>query len=337
MKTTLKLLLLFLIITLSSCEENNYYNTADGLGKVNVYIEGNITNTEAQAKLEAEIGTQTENIYIQNTTQLTTITINLPTHVRNLQFINCNDALKNIAVIGNGSMPIFNMGVGSSGVENISISGITELENLNLFGASNNATSIICNDLVTVNKALNIYANGNSNNISVFNHLKYVNNYTHQLAYNQDWTGKFIQFDMPLLEELGYILMDVRINTLTFPNLKKVNYWLDEYGTFIQNLNLPQLTECKEFSIQYHNNSTPLAVNPIVNIPLLSSCNYFGLPNTGLTSSQINSLLHQFLSVQPANGKIIDLVQTNPLSPPTGQGLIDKQTLINQGNTVYTN
>ena len=70
---TLKFLSLFFIITLFGCTEENYYTTAEGLGKVNVYIEGNITDAECVAKLANEVGSLTENIYVEGTTQLTTI------------------------------------------------------------------------------------------------------------------------------------------------------------------------------------------------------------------------------------------------------------------------
>ena len=54
--------------------------------------------------------------------------------------------------------------------------------------------------------------------------------------------------------------------------------------------------------------------------------------------------MHQFLNIQPTSGKEIQFfIQNHPDNPsfnfnqsPTGQGLIDKQILINQGNTVST-
>ena len=47
-----------------------------------------------------------------------------------------------------------------------------------------------------------------------------------------------------------------------------------------------------------------------------------------------NTILNKFLNIQPQSNKFIEL--SNEVAP-TGQGLIDKQTLINQGNLVYTN
>jgi hypothetical protein len=50
----------------------------------------------------------------------------------------------------------------------------------------------------------------------------------------------------------------------------------------------------------------------------------------------VNSLLNKFLTVLPVSGKNISLSGQNPPAPPTGQGIIDKQTLINSGNFVTT-
>ena len=55
-----------------------------------------------------------------------------------------------------------------------------------------------------------------------------------------------------------------------------------------------------------------------------------------LPSTQVNYLLNKFSSITPAlSGKIINFVQSVP-APPTGQGLIDKATLIAGGNSVTT-
>jgi hypothetical protein len=63
---------------------------------------------------------------------------------------------------------------------------------------------------------------------------------------------------------------------------------------------------------------------------------YINFSYNALNSNTINSLLNKFLTVLPASGKNITLSAQNPPAPPTGQGIIDKQTLINTGNTVNT-
>ena len=95
---TFGFLALFIFFYGCTTEEiTNIYNNNEGLGKVNIYIEDNISNADAQAKLEAQIGTQTENIYVRNTTQLTEIVINveLADNIRDI-IIKNNNRGKNI-------------------------------------------------------------------------------------------------------------------------------------------------------------------------------------------------------------------------------------------------
>ena len=102
MKIKHKLLYLLLIVTFLGCTENNYY-TADGLGKVNVYIEGDITNEEAVEKLKTEVGSMTENIYVRNTTALTNIVINTVVNMQNIE-VSSTESLTNIVINAKGSL-----------------------------------------------------------------------------------------------------------------------------------------------------------------------------------------------------------------------------------------
>ena len=101
---TLKFYSLFLIITLLGCTEVNNYYTAAGLGKVNVYIEGDITDAECVAKLQEEVGSLTESIYVEATTQLTNIELDIPTTVRNINISSDNAELKTVKITGHGKM-----------------------------------------------------------------------------------------------------------------------------------------------------------------------------------------------------------------------------------------
>ena len=71
-----------------------------------------------------------------------------------------------------------------------------------------------------------------------------------------------------------------------------------------------------------------------INIPNLNYCENFTIGTSGIESNKINTFLNKFLTVLPLSGKNIDFSEE---TAPTGQGLIDKQALINQGNTVLTN
>jgi hypothetical protein len=99
--------------------------------------------------------------------------------------------------------------------------------------------------------------------------------------------------------------------------------------TNLTSLSFPSLSSCDLYV-----GGNPLLTS--VSFPALTSSAYLNLSNNALPTSKINSLLNKFLTVSPSNSKYIDLSSQNPLAPPTGQGLIDKQTLINAGNNVIT-
>jgi hypothetical protein len=60
------------------------------------------------------------------------------------------------------------------------------------------------------------------------------------------------------------------------------------------------------------------------------------LQNNALTSASVNDILQKMLTAVPLSNKSIILTDQTPPAPPTGQGLIDKQTLIDNNNTVIT-
>lgn len=364
---TLKFLSSFLIITLLGCTEENYYTTAEGLGKVNVYIEGNITDAECVAKLANEVGSLTENIYVEGTTQLTTIEIDLPTNVRNLNIASDNVELKTVKVTGYGKMLNSNIGInGGPKCENVLVEGITEIKTIgfsNLYSVVDK--TIICNDLEVVTKYFGIDASNGlttpqPNYVFICDDLKYINrDYDYNNTTNPfgpescTIAGRFTTFSMNSLKEVGatiYILLSGDV--ITLPELEKVNtlkiyslsmFSLNELNmpklTIIYNylycqannlgtLNLPLLTSCKEIDIR--DNELP-SLN--FNVPIINYCKIY-TSSIQLTSSGVNSVLNKFLNIQPTSGKNIWL--QNEVAP-SGQGIIDKQTLINQGNYVLTN
>ena len=81
-------------------------------------------------------------------------------------------------------------------------------------------------------------------------------------------------------------------------------------------------------------NSNPSLIS--IGIPLLSIANNIDFKNNSLPSSQVNGILNKMVSASPFSRKNIQLSNQFPLAPPTGQGILDKTTLINAGNTVTT-
>ena len=359
----LKLLSLFLIITLFGCtEENNYYTTTEeGLGKTNVYIEGDLTDAEVAAKLKAEVGTLTENIYIGSQfsplTNLTTIELDIPTTVRKIEFSSYYTHLKNVKIKGHGKMEILEININyDKTIENVLIEGITELfvircidndyiekhlnieikdlkivyRGLEVSTSDAYGGSFICNDLEYADPnnqfegGVGFY--GYFTNISM-NKLKKVNGFSVSVA------GNIISF--PTLEEINFIYLNNNtypqnrsLNELNFPALTTINDFIDCKADKIITFNLPVLTHCKAINLR-----DQILPSTIINMPSLNFCEYY-VSNMQLTTTAVNAVLDKFLTIQPVSGKFIDL---NYEPAPTGQGLLDKQTLINQGNLVYTN
>ena len=355
---TLKFYSLFLIITLFGCtEENNYYTTAESLGKVNVYIEGDITNAEAQAQLEEEVGSLTENIYIRNTTQLTTISISTIGNMQNIIIknnsnlnsatINAAGSLYDIEVrenttLSNLEINGFNNSFANSlNIENntnLNFIEVKEIETINSFNLSYNgvAVNFTCHNLEEIKNNLSLYLRDDVNNVVNFYDLKYVSLYSDTQNF---WRGKYSILNFPNLEKMNNLVLwdtylgGVKINELYFPKLEEINSLVCYSGLEISTFNFPLLQRCGTFFV---NCNTSQPKNPIINLPMLNQCYEFKISHTTYNTSQINSLLNKFLTISPINGKNIELAYQIPVAPPTGQGIIDKQALINQGNTVIT-
>lgn len=115
-----------------------------------------------------------------------------------------------------------------------------------------------------------------------------------------------------------------------FPVLKTANYIGIRHNALITSISFPMLASIEEVSINDNLSLTSIG------LPMLSSCFSISFGGNSLPSSQINTLLNKLLTVTPTTGKYISLSGQKPSAPPTGQGITDKTTLINAGNTVYT-
>jgi hypothetical protein len=337
----------FLLLLLFSCTEENYITLPQpNKGKVNVYIEGSITNAEAQAKLDEEVGTITENIYVQNTTQLTEVIIKPVSNIRDIKVFN-NNALKSLLIQGNGGK-MNDMVIGNESdyldtghyLNSIVINGIVEANKFFIgFRANNNipdeVVNIECNDLITLNSKLFVRKNPLQINKIKFNDLKYINKIfkSYNSSSNQIY-GSYIvanEISMPNLEEIDncYIVIP---QFFSLPKLKKAKnidliYSLQSNG---QEIELPLLNEVNILVITT-SSTTPFTLV----MPSLMICDkvYF---YKNLPSATVNNILHQLLSLQQTSNKTIYLDAPNNQAP-TGQGLIDKQSLINKGYNVLTN
>ncbi|QLC65116.1 hypothetical protein LPB248_02135 [Flavobacterium sp. LPB0248] len=151
--------------------------------------------------------------------------------------------------------------------------------------------------------------------------------------------SKLVSFNLSNLIEV-YNDLDVGNNDVltsaTFPALKI----LHAYDTGILNnpslvsISFPVLTSSK--GLYFQNNSSLTTID----LPLLASITDTSLSlnfnKNALSSSQVNLILHRLLNIPAAAQSYIQLQGQNPPAPPTGQGILDKATLINRGNSVST-
>ena len=270
-----------------------------GLGKTSIVLTGNITNSEAVAKINTELGYNTENIYIQNTSQLTTITINSTNNFANIIIIN-NTSLLNVTL---------------------------------------NGISIIVDELNVSNNAVLTSISMMQLNYSKYSEIEF-NPLLTSISLPQLSTGNLVIYDnnaltsisLPLLTKGNFSAGNCALTTISFPQLITGDISLINNNA-LTSISLPLLTTVKYLNI---NNNPVLATISLPQLATISITSYINLVDNALNSNTINSLLNKFLTVLPATGKTIILSGQNPPAPPTGQGIIDKQTLINTGNNVAT-
>jgi hypothetical protein len=122
------------------------------------------------------------------------------------------------------------------------------------------------------------------------------------------------------------------LTSILLPLLTTI-YSLDiEQNALITSINFPNLTTISEDINIVHN-----AKLTSINLPSLVYLNdSMTLSGNALPSTVVNTILTKLLTVTPISGKYIQLNVQTPPAPPTGQGITDKATLINNGNSVYT-
>lgn len=122
------------------------------------------------------------------------------------------------------------------------------------------------------------------------------------------------------------ILSNISLNSLNTVGV------LEIYEPAVTSIDLPSLVACRNLFITSNPNLTTL------NIPSIDFSQCVGtirLKNNAFSSSTINDLLSRLVSAN-VTGLNIQLENQSPPAPPTGQGILDKQTLIDNGNTVTT-
>jgi hypothetical protein len=379
-------------------------------GKTSIYLTGNITDAQAAAKITAELGPYTENIYIRNTTQLTTVDLSALVTISNITITNnsnlANINLSNLSTIEdefyfytNASLSTLSFPallncsdlIIEGALTSLNLPVLSYIKSFNISvgtGTNSNLTSLNFPAVQTIGGSFNLGGLTSLTTLT-FPMLQTVNSFS--LA----GLTSFTNLNLPSLQTISgnfYLTGLSSFTNLTLPSLQTLlgnisTTQEQSQGLNLTNISFPALTSCTNFHVgQWQVNNSfigPGSINIInnyfgvsINLSSLASCNsisiyppsnlnlsslvncanisiggnslttlslpllnnnsFLELTGCALNSNTINSLLNQFLSVLPSSGKTIKLNYQQPPAPPTGQGIIDKQTLINTGNNVMT-
>ena len=193
----------------------------------------------------------------------------------------------------------------TTGLTTVDLSAFTNLLHL-VITENSNLDTINLNGLTTIYSAFIIK---NNNALKTLSFPALVNIFGEFEINNNDFLTS-ISFPV-LVNTSGYFKID-RNDSLTsvlFPVLKTAYYLGIDYNSKLTSIGITSLSSCSD-GLSFGYNALP--------------------------SSQINTILNKLLTVTPATGKYINLGGQIPPAPPTGQGIIDKATLINAGNGVNT-
>ena len=324
--------------------------------KTSIYLTGNITDAQTAIRLANELGPDTENIYIRNTTQLTTVDLSSVVNAVKIDIFD-NAVLTNVNlnslttvfdafnVIDN---PVLNLSCPLlkdcyySTIENIPSLNVSALMYSNSIRFSNITNCTPPSNLINCSY-LSLF---NLNNINTLNFPSLVKSQV-EIGFNRSLTS--INLSNLTSGTVG-ISNNSLITSVEFPELTIGGVRISE-NPLLTSIRLPKLTDSEELrifsnsaltsidltalknsrniSIFFNRSLTSLSLTSLINTPTIS------LVSNALTTNTVNSLLNKFLTVLPLS-KNISLNQQSPAAPPTGQGIIDRQTLRNAGNSVTT-
>ena len=319
-------------------------------GKTYLIIEGNKTNAQVAAQIASEAGPNTQFVWIQSTSTLTSVDLSSLTNLielkinnnTNLTTVNVSNLIKiatNILVRSNSSLTSMNFtnlnqvdGVteftSNSNLTSLSFPLITAFPSSFQCSSNNNLTSLSLPNLLTVN-GFNYTDNGSS--IISLPLLTTISN-TFECANNPN----LISISFPALTTTTGILSlrnNPLLNSISLPLLTTIS------NTF-ECVNNPNLISISFPALTTITGILSLSNNPLLNsisLPVLTSysATYFFATNNALPSSQINQLLAKLVATG-VTGSNIYLSGQTPSAPPSGSGITDKAALISAGNTVIT-
>lgn len=345
-------------------------NVANNGGKQTLVLSDDVTDAEALSIIAAEVGPNTQEIRIVGTTNLTTVDLSMITTAINIEVAN-NTLLSSVNLSGltrcDGNLSFAN----SPNLSNLNISALAKITTgeFRIDGTGINTLNLPA--LVKINANLSIKNNANltSINISNISDVQYLDvrenavlnsvsfssltsckaslnirnnaslNSINLPSLNSCLNGIFI-FDNLILTSINLPALTVAINvgisgssvtTLSLPALLSGNM-ISISNTSLQTLTLTSITTFYSFTVIGNSLLTTISLPSLIGMS-----GGFNSSNNKLSVTNVNYLLNKLVSISPAlTGVDVNLSGQNPIAPPSGQGITDKNTLIANGNTVVT-
>ncbi len=145
----------------------------------------------------------------------------------------------------------------------------------------------------------------------------------------------FTTFDLPDIQRISTIeiVSNDRLRSVAMERLSATSNIAISSNDAVETINLVNLQDMGfRFSIALNPFLTDLTIDAIST----TTASFFSLNGNAFSSETVNYILSQFVNISPALTGITLQLQQTPAAAPTGQGLIDKVTLENNGNTVNT-
>lgn len=322
------------------------------LGKYMVIFTGNITDSEAALKVENEVGENTKIIRIFSTTQLSNIAISGVRELVELK-VYSNAALNTISLpdleISLENDFTMNPNLITIDMPSIVAGDIFRLNQNSELSSFNGAfhylesmqisncklASLDLSQLSSVEKDLNISNVSQLSSLDIGNLEGNENFYTVRISNCEDLQT----INLANLRSLQLFHIDF-CNSLTSIDLSSLETFQIQFNfqnnNSINSISLPKFQGVIEGG---YGGIGMFANSSLANIdmPVLQRFNTFNAFGCALTTSEIDTLLAQFVSLLPGiSGSGLSLQGQNPPAPPSAQGQTNKTLLIDNNVSVET-
>jgi hypothetical protein len=306
------------------------YAKASGGGRTYLVLTGDVTDAEAAQILQHEVGPQTQFIWIMNTTQLTTVDfpgiselvevkIEKNSALSSVSFPDLTNVWSNLSAQNNAALTSLNVPaltnvnvdlrvLYNASLPILNLPSLTACGSFSAGGAGSAMTSVNAPLLATVSGSFSV---GSSPALTTLDLPALTSSFAFYVGMNPSLTS----VNTPLLTDVSgtfTVGQNASLTSLNIPSLATVSIGDGVYvtgNTSLTTLSVPAL---------YHVFDTRFYVS-----------------GNAFSSSTVNGLLAELAAINPSISTWrIRLEGQIPPAPPTGQGILDKATLINNGNPI---